>query len=170
MEPTKVCGTCSQRKPWSEFHSYYRNGEARPLSRCKECDRESRKEFAALNPGKIREYRRTYYQRLRQDPERYAARLEADREYKRRRRGTDPNKHRTSRIMRDANLGAPILLDAGPFLSWLESAPEGAVRSVGRVLSSLRHGQALVSIDVVHRACWEAGVSVETIYGDALAT
>lgn len=169
MEPTKVCSRCHERKPWSAFHNYYRKGNARPLSRCKACDREHRAELTTRNPEREREYRATYYQRLRQDPERYFARLEAERTRKRRRRGTDPSKHRTSRIMREANVGNAHSHDAGPFRDWLGTLTAREIRTLPastEVLRRILNGrQDRVSIDTVDRCCLHVGTaSLDTLY------
>ena len=141
--PTKVCSRCKRRKPYSEYHARTRGLDSFTVetvqSRCKACDREYRREWAARNPERMRKYWRDDYAR--------ASDKTARGNVARRRQRAE-------------------LLSAQPFKAWLEhllcredDAPETPTalahklgispRSVRRILGgSQRH----VTLELVERA------------------
>lgn len=70
VEPTKVCSRCKQRKAYSDYYARTWERDEREVatvqSRCKPCDRDYRREWAAANPERMRKYWRDDYARAAQ--------------------------------------------------------------------------------------------------------
>lgn len=159
VEPTKVCGKCKERKPWSAFHAKTRwpDGTVRqPLSYCKDCEKRRTRR------GNRSQINRRYWARFKADVERYQDHLERRRfRYHIARGNVAPLSMRA---------GGPRM-DPAPFTDWLRTLgpdSEAIARIVGmepghiRRLLSGRHAQ--VFLDVVDRACLNAGASIDDIY------
>lgn len=160
-EQTKVCTLCQECKPWSTFHAKvkWEDGTMRqPQSRCKPC------QAAAAKPNRkrYRSYDKTYYWRIRNDPAAYADRLEVQRFHYRGRHGVTHIGKREP----DSEL-----LPVEPFAEWLRTLGDtdtarGRECGLGpRTVYAYRHRErGGVSIDVVDRACIEAGAQLADLY------
>jgi 5-methylcytosine-specific restriction endonuclease McrA len=62
IPPSKLCRTCGQTKPRSDFYPRLSNGPNGLSNRCKVCDGEYQSRYRAKNPERIKERRRKYYQ------------------------------------------------------------------------------------------------------------
>lgn len=175
----KRCTRCKEVKPWGAFYAgkKWPDGTMRvPQSRCKECMAEIQAEQRPRNSvqrEKHKLWQRKAYQRWKLDPEWAGKKRAQDRDGRRRRNGTPPEKFRTSKYMRQRETGET--LPSGPFKAWLEYigqrdaiGREEVLRRCGLPESKTINGH--VTLAVVERAILEEGsATLRDVYPELYA-
>lgn len=180
-ERMKDCTRCGQLKPWSAYYACkkWEDGTMRcPQSRCKDCMAEIMRERRPRNSAERewhKAWQRKAYRRWRQDPEWVAQRRLQDREARRKRNGTPPERFRV--VITEPSGRSPTL-PLPPFAAWLRS--ELARRNLpcerlayacgitSRAIYRLLNEESPnVELDTVDRITLALDARIDDVYGEA---